>query len=247
MRLAVLADVHGNALAFEAVRRDILSAAPDLIVDLGDRLSGPLWPADAAQIFDDLRPRGVRGNHDRVLGTAPREAMGPSDAFAFDDTGPEARAALAALPESLRPCEGVLAFHASPGNDSAYLHNLVAQGRLADKAPDEIDAAPFAGLALALCGHSHRPYVGRLDNGCLLVNPGSVGCPAYDDDGHVSESGAPHARWALVELGKDGATRFELRAVAYDFETAARRAERSGRPEWAFALRTGRSPLAPRR
>ena len=36
--------------------------------------------------------------------------------------------------------------------------------------------------------------------------------------------------------------RIEQLAVAYDHETAARRAEQSGRPEWAHALRTGFMP-----
>src|SRR5579863_1108499 len=36
----------------------------------------------------------------------------------------------------------------------------------------------------------------------LTVNPGSVGCPAYDDPGddpHVSKAGSLHARYAIIE------------------------------------------------
>lgn len=249
LRLAVIADVHGGAMALEAVRAEIRAAAPDLILDLGDRLSGPLQPEETAQIFDDLGAMGVRGNHDRALATTPRARMGPSDAFAHDAVSADRRAALGALPFSLIPCDGVLAFHASPRDDATYLHERIVEGRLIAMEADEIDAAPFEGFRLALCGHSHRPYASRLANGCVLVNPGSVGCPAYDDDDppHVSESGSPDARWALIELGTAGVTRVDLRAVAYDAETAARLAERNGRPDWGHALRTGRSLRAQRR
>ncbi len=56
---------------------------------------------------------------------------------------------------------------------------------------------------VVLCGHSHRPELIRLPDGVLLLNPGSVGCPAYDDPSappHVSEAGSPHARYALLEF-----------------------------------------------
>lgn len=249
IRLAVIADVHGNARALEIVRAEIAAAAPDLVIDLGDRLSGPLWPDETAELFDDLRPLGVRGNHDRAVATLAPAAMGPSDAYAFQATSPRTHAALGGLPFSIRPCEGVLAFHASPHDDATYLHERIVDGRLVAIAAAEIDAAPFRGLALALCGHTHRPYLSQLANGCVLVNPGSVGCPAYDDDAppHVSESGAPFARWALIDMAGGATARADLRAVSYDAEGAARRAERNGRPEWAHALRTGLSPRAQRR
>ena len=55
-----------------------------------------------------------------------------------------------------------------------------------------------------------------------------------------AETGSPHARWALVERADGGTWRVQLRATPYDFEAAARQAERNGRGDWADALRTGR-------
>lgn len=55
------------------------------------------------------------------------------------------------------------------------------------------------GTEVVLCGHSNTPGVVRLTDGRLIVNPRSVGLPAYDDDHphpHMMESGTPHARWA---------------------------------------------------
>jgi hypothetical protein len=73
------------------------------------------------------------------------------------------------------------------------------------------------------------------------VNPGSVGLPAYVDDGahpHVSETGSPLARYGLIELtGPE--PRVTFAAVEYDCAGAAKQARANGRPEWAMALRTG--------
>jgi hypothetical protein len=52
-------------------------------------------------------------------------------------------------------------------------------------------------------------------------------------------AGSPDARYAIVEISPGGEFRFEQIALAYDHEAAARQAEANGRPEWAFALRTG--------
>ena len=48
MRLAVVSDIHGNLPALEAVLEDIHAAGADLTVNLGDIVSGPLWPAETA-------------------------------------------------------------------------------------------------------------------------------------------------------------------------------------------------------
>ena len=89
-----------------------------------------------------------------------------------------------------------------------------------------------------------------LAGGVLVVNPGSVGLQAYDDDHplpHVVEVGAPHARWALVERDAGGAWHTQLRATPYDWPAAAARAQANGRPDWAHALATGRVASVPPR
>ena len=82
----------------------------------------------------------------------------------------------------------------------------------------------------------------QLPTGALVVNPGSVGWPAYDDDHpypHVMEAGTPHARYAIAD-DATGRWSAEFRTVDYDWEQAAAIAEANGRPDVAGALRTGR-------
>lgn len=239
MRLGVIADVHGNLPALEAVLARIEALAPDRIVNLGDCASGPLWPAETVALLRSHAMSHVRGNHDRGLGAASPEGLGASDGYAWRALDAETRVWLAGLLTEIT-VEGALCFHASPGDDETYLMEEVHGGHLVPSPIATIEQRLAGRTApLMLCGHSHLPRAARLSSGAILLNPGSVGNPAYHDTNptHVSESGMPHARFAVVTLGKEIAIEHHL--AVYDWEHAARRAEDNGRADWAHALRTG--------
>lgn len=244
-RIAVLADIHGNVLALEAVLADLgRRGGADLIVNLGDCVSGPLWPRETIERLLPLAWPTVRGNHDRRSALDPLDEMGPSDRFAYDRLTEAQRDWLAALPIQATPEPTIVAFHARPDHDERYLTENIVDGRVVRAEPATI-ARRLEGLdpafRLLLCGHSHRPELIELPGGPIVFNPGSVGCPAYFDPtepAHRSEQGSPHARYGLVEVGGEDFG-FQSIAVGYDHEAAARRAAESGRPEWAEGLRTG--------
>ena len=246
MRIAVIADIHGNLVALEAVLADIAGEKPDLIVDLGDCVSGPLWPHETMELLATLKAPTVRGNHDRQVATLAPDMMGASDRYAHGELEGRHLEHLKALPASLWVATDVLAFHASPQRDDLYLMDAVVDGRLVRAGPDDIEKrlGP-TGARVILCGHSHRPDAVRLGNGTLIVNPGSVGCPAYDDPSHpahLSESGTPHARYSIISIQSNADVDIAFKALTYPHEIAAQRAEANGRPEWAHALRTGMMP-----
>jgi hypothetical protein len=64
MRIAILADVHGNCLALDAVLADLTQrGGAELVVNLGDCVSGPLWPAETMErlaTLDVVTVRGIR-------------------------------------------------------------------------------------------------------------------------------------------------------------------------------------------
>ena len=81
--------------------------------------------------------------------------------------------------------------------------------------------------------------------GRLVINPGSVGLPAYDHDvpwPHVMEAGSPHARYALLTRGAEG-WQIDQVLVPYPWEEAAAQARRNGRPDWGEWIATGRYEL----
>ena len=91
MRIAVIADVHGNILALEAVLADLdRRGGADRFINLGDCVAGPLWPRETMERLDVLGWPTVRGNHDRRVALDPLPEMGPSDKFAHDRLTPRA-------------------------------------------------------------------------------------------------------------------------------------------------------------
>ena len=76
MRIAAISDVHGNVFALEAVLRALELQSTDVLVNLGDHLSGGVDPVRTADLLMRTPAVSVRGNHERqVLETSP-EAMG---------------------------------------------------------------------------------------------------------------------------------------------------------------------------
>lgn len=244
MRIAVISDVHGNLAALEAVMADIAAQGVDLVVNLGDLLSGAVLPRETADLLMNLGLPTVRGNHERQLLTLRPEQMGLSDRHAHEAITTRHRTWLAGLPLTLEVADGVLAFHGSPTDDLTYLLETVEEGGARPATPTEVTErlGRFAGTPLLLCGHTHLQRATRLDTGALVLNPGSVGWPAYGDDHphpHVMEAGTPHARYAIASRA-DGRWTGEFRAVEYDWAGAAEIAEANRRPDVARALRTGR-------
>lgn len=249
-RLAVVSDIHGNLPALEAVIADLRAAGADAVVNLGDIVSGPLWPAETARLLMSLRWSTLRGNHERYV-LSPPGTMGPSDSFAAAQLDARQRKWLAALPSSLWLAPDLFCCHGTPDYDTDYFLETVTGGWVPGGDESGVRPASEAEVAerlgdirasLTLCGHTHCARITRLPDGRCVMNPGSVGLPAYDDDvplPHVIEAGSPHARYALAERRDDG-WQLTLRQVAYDWRAAARRAEANGRGDWADALRSGR-------
>ncbi len=248
MRLAAISDIHGNLPALEAVLADIAHAGVDVTVNLGDIVSGPLWPSETADRLMALDLPTIRGNHERqVLAVEPQ---GPSDAFATARLSAAQRAWLAALPATRLLGDDVFCCHGTPSSDLVYFLETVtsdferggAPGMRAASSAEVTARALDVAQRLILCGHTHVPRAASLPDGRLIVNPGSVGLQAYDDSHpheHVVENGTPHARYALLTRSA-AQWQVEFRCVAYDFESAARRAETNRRGDWADALRSGR-------
>lgn len=243
-RIAVLADVHGNSWALEAVLADVRQRGADELIDLGDILYGPLDPAGTAELHRAAGITAIRGNQDRVLGDPLGANPNPTMAFVHESLPPHHLAWVAGLParldrEDLRFC------HGTPEHDDVYLLEAVHEAGVALRPEAEIaellgpEAAP-----VTFCGHSHVPRVVAVGDR-LVINPGSVGLPAYDHDvpwPHVMEAGSPHARYALLTRTPDGWA-IEQVLVPYPWQEAAARARRNGRPDWAEWIATGRARL----
>jgi predicted phosphodiesterase len=257
MRVALISDIHGNRWALEAVLADIATQRVDAIWNLGDILSGPLAPAATADLLIPLALPTIRGNHERQLLACAERPGGPSDQFAFEHLDDHHRAWVRDLPVAATPRADVAMCHGSPRSDlEPLLETVELDGQRPASLREVEDRVAGCAARLIVCGHTHVPRMVRTSDGRLIVNPGSVGLPAYDSDHPLAppeqpalyyvDNGSPHASYAVVDdtgpcTAPGNAPDWDVRFhhVRYDWESAAACAERNGRPEWAHALRTG--------
>src|SRR6516225_7361913 len=138
MKIAVISDVHGNIGALETVLADIAARRVDLIVNLGDVVSGPLFPAECADRLMPLHLPTIRGNHERQLLTLKPGDMGLSDQYTASCLAPNHLQWIAGLPESLQPWEDVLLVHGTPQSDVAYFLESVDENGLRPASIEEV-------------------------------------------------------------------------------------------------------------
>lgn len=241
MKLAIIADIHGNAPALEAVLADIARCGVDQIVHLGDAFNGPVDPAGVARLLRPTAMIHLRGNGERMVLSDDPAAGARSAAFARERLSPDELRWIASWPEVFAHGE-FFACHGSPASDVEYLVEEPRGDSVRLRSAAEVEAS-LRGVAagLVLCAHSHVPRWVSVRNRWWILNPGSVGLPAYalaSPRPHTMEVGSPCARYATAEKTGEGWRVCHL-ALPYDHERAAAAAERAGYPDWARTLRTG--------
>lgn len=245
----MLADVHANLAALEAVLAAVAAQAPDAIVCLGDLVGYNARPAGCIGRTRASGAATVAGNHDReacgVEAAAGRNALARA---AMDWTRavlPESeRAWLEALPNRLVHPAGLVAVHGCYLNDTHY--NGYVTSTMIEANLDVIGGRadwPTVGL----CGHTHVPmcawrargeYHERdlreaaswpADADAVLVNPGAVGQPRDRD---------PRAAFAVVDLDR---RRAAVHRIAYDLTAEQQAIRAAGLPlQLAERLAEGR-------
>ncbi len=211
--LAVIADLHGNVPALDAVLADLARVAPDRIVVAGDFVNrGPQGRA----VLERIAPLGfesISGNHDTWLASLARGRNQPHDwnsswmrpvRLAVRELTPEWVAYLEGLPPTLRVelpgAEPVLVVHGSPKNNRDGL------GRMRSDA-DVLKALEGVEERTVIGAHIHYPFERSVD-GHHVVVVGAVGVPFNGDI---------NAQYGLFTW--DGERwHFEHRSVPYDHE-----------------------------
>jgi predicted phosphodiesterase len=228
VRVAALADVHGNATALEAVLAELDREQPDLIVSCGDLTWGAL-PRETVALLEPWRDRMlfVRGNSEREL---QEHKLLDSDVARWeheqhDDDELRAyvistRLQVAVDVDGLGP---TLFCHGSPRSDEECVTAVTPAERVEEFTADVSEAC-------IVTAHTHMQYDRRVGERRLL-NPGSVGLPYELEPGN--------AYWAL--LGPE----VELRRTPYDLDAAIERMRAAGMPKFAQIEELMRNPPPP--
>jgi len=221
IRIAVLADVHGNVPALEAVIEDVTSQQPDEVLVGGDLVGRGPCGKQVVRRITEMGWRSVRGNHEDYLLafrqqrvkshwlTAPEWSAARWMADELDEA---AARSIEGLPLTLSShlAPELRLVHGTPRSNSEGIGPWTSRQQVEAHFSDVPEP-------VLVCGHTHRPLECRLPTG-MVVNVGAVGLPFNRDR---------RAQYALFQLGGDE-VKVEFRRVEYDLDQTIRDYETSG-------------------
>jgi diadenosine tetraphosphatase ApaH/serine/threonine PP2A family protein phosphatase len=239
MRTLILADIHSNIEALDAVLFSAATLNVDRTVVLGDLVGYNGAPTEVLRRLESLAPvMTVRGNHDKVCaGLEPAVVFSPLAREAIEWTrGHLAQpflTRLAELPKGpLQLDDTIELCHGAPFDEDFYVHDTFDAKRALESMSTRIclnahTHVPAIYRATALSVRDETPFdllvpetaiVPWPEKGRLLINVGSVGQP---------RDGDPRAAFGVID---DGQGTIELRRVAYNITGAQRRILAAGLP-----------------
>ncbi|NWQ39592.1 metallophosphoesterase family protein [Bacillus sp. EB106-08-02-XG196] len=216
MKVAFISDIHGNAIALDAVLKDIEQQRIDKIYVLGDICYRGPEPKRSLDLVRSLHTEVIKGNADEWVVRGVREGEVPEKAlelmnlerqWIFEQLEPSDIDYLNSLPAQLNlrfEDVGISAFHATPTS----LFDIVLPN--ADDNEIESSLMHAQEAKVYVYAHIHKPYI-RYLNGKVIMNIGSVGLP-FD--------GLAKASYGLVEI-EDGHLKTSIRRVSYELERVA--------------------------
>jgi len=232
LKIAILADIHGNSIALDQVLRDIKSIGVDEYWLLGDFAAIGHDPVGVLERIVNLpRAHFSHGNTDRYLvsGELPwpqfpdltkdpnlaqlhvhvaRSFAWTTGAVGATNWLPWFRDLPIDLCFTLPDGSRVLAVHAAPGTDDGMGINInTSDEELSRLVMDE-------NADIVLVGHTHLPF-DRMAGVVRVVNPGSISNPFPPD---------LRASYSILQVDKEG-TKIYHRRVDYDREAVIRAAK----------------------
>jgi putative phosphoesterase len=238
MRIAIIADIHGNLPALEAVLENLAPEQPEQIVCLGDVAAMGPYPVETLERVRNLGSPVVMGNADAGMLEQPSDPVEDENARRFremdrwcaEQLAPEhfeyIRTFQPTIEVAMEGDGSLLCYHGSP---RSYNDTFMATTPDEDLEPmlDGRRATVMAG------GHWHFQMLRRFKD-MILFNPGSVGLPyefTPDDTPYVPS----RAEYGLITV-QGGTLRIEHRRLSYDSSTTIAAMHERGMPHadwWA--------------
>ena len=231
-RIALISDLHGNAIALREVLRSIDEHGVDEIVCLGDVATLGVAPSEVIDTLQRLGCRCIMGNHDDYIldsGLAQTHTdltmIIEAIDWCRDQLSPEQIEFVRGFGEGFKLPLGrdrwLALFHGSPSSNMVDL--------LADTPADVFDQQLGSDRAAVMAGgHTHIQML-RQHGGTLVVNPGSVGAPFREFVNRGPPEVLAHAEYASVEA-RGGEISISLHHVSLDRDELARAAGATANP-----------------
>lgn len=244
MQIAILSNIQSNVYALKELIKDIKQRNIEVVLNLGDMFYGPIEPRATYELIRKSKFINICGNQDRELLEASLDQLekNPTLKYAYEDLKEEVLYWIQDLQFEKIIGGTYYMVHGTYFDDTQYLLENVTKDGIKLRSDEEIIRltdkieAPFI-----FCGQSPLPRVHKLNSGQIVINPGSVGLQAYEDElpvKHKMQNHTPDAAYTILTI-EDNQYSVEQVRVAYDYEKAALKAFENGREDWAHALRTG--------
>ena len=173
MRIALIADIHSNIAALEAILHAIKKHSVDRIISLGDQVNLGPCPRETMDLLKAENVTCLHGNHERYILSAMDNHPGYAGA---NFNAVRYNAELLSREEITLPkvleLEGVTFCHAMPEDDRFPVFEV-------DQAIPLLKKMTFEKPTHIICGHGHNPTHISIPN-LTLDSIGSAGCM---DDG----------------------------------------------------------------
>jgi predicted phosphodiesterase len=243
MKIAVLSDIHGNYWALTKVLKDIECRKPDIIINLGDILYGPLMPKQTYDLLKSYNILSISGNQDRnIVENHEKADAHYTLKYVVSEINDEILSWLGTLPKTKTISPDLFICHGTPAYDTTYMLEALKEGFKTVNDDSVIDGyLKDVSQQFVFCGHSHTHRIVQTPKH-IIINPGSVGLPAYDDEHpiyHKTESFNPFTQYSLIEI-QDSEFIINQINLPYEHEKAAACASQNNRLDWAKWLMGGK-------
>ena len=207
MKIAVLSDIHGNLIAFEAVLNDIKKEKIDHIIILGDHITD--FPMETKNVIKTIRGTTnfvLKGNREIVI-NGVEDGQKYQQFFTTYLTSKELSIEewnyINSLPEQIslnfNEYIQIRCVHGSPFSAFEHINENDDKKNIEtlNKIPEKI----------LLCGHTHKQWYKNI-NDKIILNPGSIG---------INFSGNKAAQYGIININNND-IRIELKNIEYDFD-----------------------------
>ncbi len=232
MKYGIIADIHSNLEALNAVKKVLSKENIDELICSGDIVGYNADPVACVDFIKENKVISIKGNHDRL-------ASGGDSGFNFNEVAHHAalwsrerldstrKSFLESLPDERLIHKDILIVHGSPRDRDEYIFSLT-------EAQENIKyiEANYPEVSIIFFSHTHIPAFFtkekaetsfektrtiKLDKKeTFLINPGSIGQP---------RDGCPYASFAIFDSEK---MELKIMRVKYDIEVAQRKIIQAG-------------------
>jgi predicted phosphodiesterase len=221
MKIALIADVHGNTLALDRIIKEARSQGAERLISLGDFIANGPFPVETLKMHRENGVEMIRGNTEDYIADAYRHERKSESFLALGDTirtsiewcsqlfTGEEISFLESLPISIEISlpdgSKLLCYHGTPASNLGVLREN-SDDAIFESIIEENGSQYYAG------GHTHNMYIKRY-KGKIFINPGCSGMPICSYAEGKPASFFAGTEYVMLEVSEKGGFIASIRRI----------------------------------